>query len=199
MCKKEVLVAESPKDADAGHARIACRLYVNVAVAYIYRPFRCYAELLHRLYYGVGSRLLAYVLTLADGNGHKLVTEEMTTKLLRCRIKLIAYHSHLLATALQFMQQFHHTVVRTRSVKVVLHVMLAEVGIGLVERRIIETAGNGTLHELLHTVAHKSSNLVDGALRHAIGGKSIVATGCKVSKGGQQGAVKVEYVSVIHD
>lgn len=89
VCKKEVLVAESPKDADAGHARIACRLDINVAVAYIYRPFRRYAELLHSLYYCVGSRLLAYVLTLADGNGHKLVAEEMTAKLLRCRINLL--------------------------------------------------------------------------------------------------------------
>ena len=50
--------------------------YVNVAVAYIYRPFRRYAELLHSLYDGVGSRLLAYSTIIIVGARVRIIGRE---------------------------------------------------------------------------------------------------------------------------
>ena len=57
VCKKEVLVAESPKDADAGMPELRAVSMSTSLSAYI-PPFRRYAELLHSLYYGVREPLL---------------------------------------------------------------------------------------------------------------------------------------------
>ena len=75
MLQQEVTVAESPQHTDTGHARIACCLNVNIAVSYIYRTFGRNTKLSHSLDNSIGSRFLAYILTLAYSHLNKIAKE----------------------------------------------------------------------------------------------------------------------------
>ncbi len=77
-----------------------------------------------------------------------------------------------------------------------LHVVLAEIGKGLLELRVVLATGDGTHHEHLHSVAHKAAHLVERTLGQSVGPEGIVATGGQVGERGEQRAVEVEYIGV---
>lgn len=68
MIKKELTVAESPKDAGARHHSSTCRIDIHIAVAHINSLFMTDAEQSQRLVDGIWCRLLPYSGTLADSN-----------------------------------------------------------------------------------------------------------------------------------
>ena len=121
----------------------------------------------------------------------------MTAERLRGSIELVAHHSHFLVSLLQSAQQIHDAGIRLGGVEVVLHIMLSEVGIGLVEERIAVALRNGTLHELANAVAHKSPDVVDRVLLHPVGAKSVVAARSQIVECGEQRAVQVEDIRII--
>ena len=72
------------------------------------------------------------------------------------------------------MQHLGYAVVGTCCIQSVLHVMLAEGGIGRLELRVRSPIGNGTLHQLAHTIANKAAHVVNSVLRQTILAQGIV-------------------------
>lgn len=167
-------VAESPQDADAGHATVLCRVDVDVAVTDVNCSGDGLMELAERLHHSVGSWFLLDVLALADGH-RDIVGEEVVNQLLRGSVELVADHSHSLTIGLQGGEHLHDSGIGSRVVEIVVKVVLTEDGVNLFEARIGESVGYSTLHELLHSVAYKHSHLLKCTGRHVTALERIVA------------------------
>ena len=174
MGQEEVAVAEAPEHADAGDAAVGGRGDVDIAVADVDHLLLRGSHLPHHLEHGVGGRLLAHVLTLADGHIHQSA-EKVLAERLRGRIKLVAHHGHGLASCLQFPEQRHDAVVGLRGIEAVLQIVLAEDGEGWFEERVAVTVGHGPLDELPHAVAHKAAHVVGAVLGQSHGAHGMVA------------------------
>ena len=118
MSLQEVAASKSPEHTDTRQAGIAGSKNVYIAVAYIDSIFLRHAQLTQRLFYSIGSRLLADAFRLMLTNSHfDCVGKEMSAQFFCSSIKLIAYHSGATTSMTQLSEELWNVVVWTRSVK----------------------------------------------------------------------------------
>ena len=196
MGDEEIQITEAPEHTDARHSAVLRRHHVHIAVANVNRPVSIGVQLAQGFVHGIRSRFLPDILTLSYRHLYQ-VAEEMTAERLRCRIKLVAHHGNLLPPVLQFPQHLHHAPVRLRRVKIVHHVMLAEISIRLLKLLVLLAIRNGSYHQQLHAVAHKAAHLIQGSFGHSVLLQGVVAASRQVLQRGEQRTVKVEDVSIV--
>lgn len=118
MSLQEVAASKSPKHTNARQAGIAGSEDVYIAVAYVDSIFLRHAQLAQRLFYSIGSRLLADAFRLMFTNSHfNCVGKEMPAQFFCSSIKLIAYHSSATASKTQLSEKLGNVVVWSRGVK----------------------------------------------------------------------------------
>ena len=69
-------VAEAPKDRDAGKACVACRLDIDIAIAYIDSLLFCRSKFVQGKFHHVRSRLQGNAWSLTDGNIYHITGDE---------------------------------------------------------------------------------------------------------------------------
>ena len=122
----------------------------------------------------------------------------MGTELLSSFHHLVADNSEATTLLLQSTEKLGNSVVRTRGVERVLHIMLAESCKGGFKLRILLTLRNSPFHEFTHTVAHKATDVINGVLGHIVFAEGIVHRIGKILQGVKQCTVKVENIYGIH-
>lgn len=75
--------------------------------------------------------------------------------------------------------------------------MLTEISKGLLKERIVQPARDGTLHQFLDTVTHKSSYLIYRSLWHPIGTQGMIAACSQIAESRKQGTIQVKYIRIV--
>lgn len=194
---EEVFIAESPKNADAGHAGVARREDIDIAVADVdgtgtdivdalaFTAERAQGSINH-----VGSRLATDALLLADGD----IDEVFEIGVLQCsdtRLELVADDGNAAPATTQLAKERANAVVEACLDLAVFNVVSPEAGKDLLILRMLLTA-HGTRHKQADAVAHHHADSLVG-----VGGQTVSAEGMvdgigKILQGIEEGAVEVE-------
>ena len=162
MLYQEVAITESPQHADTRQSGIGGSLNIHIAIAHIDGIILLYPKRLKGCKDGVWSGFLA------DAGGFMLadshldgIREEMAAQFLGSSHHLVAHHSDMTASLVEFCKHLRDTLIGSRRIERMLHIVLSEGGEGLIEQRIVSPVGNGSFHQLPHPVAYKASHIVD--------------------------------------
>ena len=147
MLYQEFLVTEAPEDRDAGDASIGGSLDIDIAITHVNGLILPYPQGTEGSEDGIGSRFLADAFGLGLTDGHlDSIREEMMTEFLGGSHHLITDDSDMTAFRAKGCQSFRDVIVRSRSVKRMLHIVLSKSGIGFIELWIVSTLRHSTFH-----------------------------------------------------
>ena len=140
----------------------------------------------------VGPWFAAYFGTFADGNGYD-GGEKALMQLRHGRLELVRHDGQAQTAVGQALQQGHDTLVGTRLVEAMLHIMGAKGGEDLFKQLGRGLSGYTLLHQATDAIPQEAAHVLDGTRGKAVETESMVDTGRQIGQRIEQGAVEVEH------